>query len=231
MRGAKSEHEIAEAATQLRERLGCSSQYSIDLIKILEFQMDRLFPGFNLIVVEDGQLPSTVLALARGQPPEIIVRETIYEGALNQEPRARMVLAHEIGHLALGHTGIRARSPTRSIRSTVAEHEANRFAAFFLAPAHLAKDCKNAAEISARFGISRQAAEIRIQELNLGHKTGRSLPQSVLEFLSHARDRGYHISSDLHSDSDRVRYEEDVEDNPNVTSGSADTRRSKLDPS
>jgi Zn-dependent peptidase ImmA (M78 family) len=58
--------------------------------------------------------------------------------------RARYTIAHEIGHIALGHDGVRYRGQTNAIAEEVVrkirrqEREAERFAAVFLAPAHLA---------------------------------------------------------------------------------------------
>ena len=57
--------------------------------------------------------------------------------------RARFTLAHEIGHMALGHDGSHRRGATSAIAKELgrkvgrAEREAERFAAAFLVPAHL----------------------------------------------------------------------------------------------
>jgi len=58
--------------------------------------------------------------------------------------RARFTIAHEIGHIALGHDRILHRGGSNAFRKQAngvqqAEREAEQFAAAFLAPAHLAR--------------------------------------------------------------------------------------------
>ena len=58
--------------------------------------------------------------------------------------RARYTIAHEIGHIALRHDGVRYRGKSGSLAEEFVrkihrqEREAHKFAAAFLAPAHLA---------------------------------------------------------------------------------------------
>jgi Zn-dependent peptidase ImmA (M78 family) len=56
--------------------------------------------------------------------------------------RARFTIAHEIGHIALGHSELRHRGKIANVHASGRiwhdERVAQRFAAAFLAPAHLA---------------------------------------------------------------------------------------------
>jgi len=58
--------------------------------------------------------------------------------------RARFTIAHEVAHVALWHDGVRFRGNTNALAEETVrkirrqEREAERFAAAFLAPAHLA---------------------------------------------------------------------------------------------
>ena len=60
-----------------------------------------------------------------------------------ERQRARFTIAHEIGHIALGHQNVRYRGNTTAKAAQMVagirneEYAANRFAAAFLAPAHL----------------------------------------------------------------------------------------------
>ena len=82
--------------------------------------------------------------------------------------RQRFTVAHELGHILLGHVGkykLVNREP--SPNDNPIEHEANIFASRLLAPACVLWGCnvQNADEISKLCGISRQAAEYRLKRM------------------------------------------------------------------
>lgn len=97
--------------------------------------------------------------------------------ALNEnacgERRRRFTAAHELGHCVLGHL--------RGTNPALAEREANRFAADFLAPLCVLERCRvrSVTEIERMCGISGSAAEIRFNELCYGNfqRDGRILDQ------------------------------------------------------
>ena len=92
--------------------------------------------------------------------------------------RQRFTVAHEIGHLILGHVGpgmatVENREPTGSEREE--ENQANQFAARLLAPACVLHEigALTPEKIKAACGISQQAAELRakrMEELELRGK-------------------------------------------------------------
>lgn len=86
--------------------------------------------------------------------------------------RRKWTSAHELGHVLLGHISERKQSVTLND-----EHEADRFAAGFLAPLTVLHFCgvSSALEIESLCGISRQAAEIRYQELSALRRTQEEL--------------------------------------------------------
>jgi Zn-dependent peptidase ImmA (M78 family) len=128
----------------------------------------------------------------------LVIREKVFCAANNQisDPRARWTIAHEIGHMALGHKRTRHRNVSgRAIDRISApirrdEAQAHRFAAALLAPYHLvdAPLETTAEEIASRFNISRSAAEKRKPELERmyrrAHGILRPLPQSFVEILN-----------------------------------------------
>lgn len=87
--------------------------------------------------------------------------------ALNEsacgERRRRFTAAHELGHCVLGHL--------RGENLSLAELEANRFAADFLAPLCVLEQCgvRSVTEIERLCGISGYAADIRFRELCYGN--------------------------------------------------------------
>lgn len=92
--------------------------------------------------------------------------------------RARFTVAHELGHVLLGHVGRyglvnREPSPT----DNPIEKEANVFASRLLAPACVLWGCgaSTAEEISTLCGISLQCAQIRAERMDALQKRGKFL--------------------------------------------------------
>lgn len=91
--------------------------------------------------------------------------------ALNEnscgERRRRFTAAHELGHCVLGHLD-------KEVYSAAEERAAERFAAELLAPLVILREhgARSAEEIARLCGISRQAAEIRLEELALRERRG-----------------------------------------------------------
>jgi Zn-dependent peptidase ImmA (M78 family) len=170
--------EIEEVARRLRAKLNIDHLERPDLISIFDNGLSNIYPGLRLIRVLDDKL---VGSEARTDCYErtITTRESVYQGCLRGDPRARMTIAHELGHIALGHSGTRHRQNltlgTRDERQE--EREAWNFAEVFLAPTFLARDCSSAEEIGERFGISGDAADIRFAQLLPLIKEGSSPSQ------------------------------------------------------
>jgi Zn-dependent peptidase ImmA (M78 family) len=101
--------------------------------------------------------------------------------------RKRFTVAHECGHMALGHEGdlfvdkqvVNRRNPTSSLAIDDREIEANQFAASLLMPRdevvshldHISRSCRNRSmlveQLASTFKVSRQAMEIRLVNLGL----------------------------------------------------------------
>ncbi len=95
--------------------------------------------------------------------------------------RLAFTLAHELGHILLGHAG---ESPTAE------EREANAFAASLLCPAaavgylvHRRERLLTAEELTAIFPLSHEAAECRLSEL--AHRTPRPPTDEEITLLLH----------------------------------------------
>lgn len=92
--------------------------------------------------------------------------------------RQRFTVAHEIGHLILGHVGpgtatVENREPTGAEREE--ELQANQFAARLLAPACVLHElgATEPEEIRRLCGISKQAAKIRAERMQELERRGR----------------------------------------------------------
>jgi Zn-dependent peptidase ImmA (M78 family) len=212
--------EVEEISRRLRKELKIDHLECPDLISIFENGLSEVYPGLRLVRVLDEQLPESE-ARADCLERTITIRESVYRACLQGEPRARMTLAHEVGHIALDHSGTRHRQSlhlgTRNEKRE--EGEAWHFARAFLAPTYMAVTCKTADQLSKRFGLSVDAAEIRFGQLIELAKEGispserwkstptrkkddprdgrgrRILPKSVVVHLTEAKRRGHQVTS------------------------------------
>jgi len=95
----------------------------------------------------------------------------IFVNISHSENRIRFTIAHELGHIALGHCNYGASLFSLSNRSNTIEREADIFASELLMPSihvkHLVFGCgwKDIDELSKLYGVSRQAMEIKMEEI------------------------------------------------------------------
>jgi Zn-dependent peptidase ImmA (M78 family) len=142
------DNDIEMAARKLRIELGIDDQLRPDMPTVI-FKLKDHGLISNYERVPDEEMPNDEAKYDSSQRI-LYLRESTYCAAnamfnfsASERRRARYTIAHEIGHIALKHDGIRFRGNTASIAESIVpkirrqEYEANRFAASFLAPAHL----------------------------------------------------------------------------------------------
>lgn len=137
------------------------AQGKIDIVRLLE---NSAIP-YEILPKED--MPKT-MGLARPDG-SICIREDVYERACSGEARDRFTIAHEIGHIILhrDEMGAMARKADTSTKVYCnSEWQANEFAGFLLIPNTFLLENRevNAQNLSDRFGVSAQCAEIRIKK-------------------------------------------------------------------
>ena len=146
----RDDEDFEAIARQLRKRLGIDDQLRPDMITVI-IKLKHLGMITNYVRVPDKEMPDDE-AYYDSERKLLHVRESTFTAAnamftysQPERRRARYTIAHEVAHIALGHDGIRFRGGTNALaEETVAkirhqEREADRFAAAFLAPAHLAE--------------------------------------------------------------------------------------------
>ncbi|MBX9778686.1 MAG: ImmA/IrrE family metallo-endopeptidase [Xanthobacteraceae bacterium] len=142
---------IERIARQLRIKLGIDDQLRPDMMTVIVKLKEHGIIK-NYVRVPDEQMPDDK-ACYDSDDKLLYIREStfcaanaLYSHAHTDAERqhARFTIAHEIGHVALKHEGLHFRGKSsdaaKRIPSKVRWHErdAERFAAAFLAPAHLA---------------------------------------------------------------------------------------------
>jgi hypothetical protein len=155
----------------VRKWLGVDNNSWIDVIEYLSLGRIWTVRGEKRLVLEivssskiaSSEMHGVDAITINGKDVIIIkVTESVYKLALARVARARMTLAHELGHAVLCHPGDALARITGVSRSTpispVArrfESEANRFAFYFLVKDELAQFCASPQSLSDRFGSAR----------------------------------------------------------------------------
>ena len=178
---------------------------AFDVVDAVCNRFPKVFSDLKFVVVPDSRLPHAE-AEANSATHTILIRESTYEAAVNWRPRERFIVAEELCHIALNHSGPRHRNCAGrpvgySYSERQDEREARIMAAFLLAPTELAQHCTSKSEVKDQFLMSNQAAEIRWEQLerHRRHKAGqkRQLPLGVIDFLRIQRSKGFRIQTDL----------------------------------
>ena len=161
----RSGNEIALVAERTRSSLGVTGPV---FLPELVLESLSIF-GVTLDVIEDAdsELPKGVEACWIPDTVELLIRESVYLAACDREPRAMFTVAHELGHLALGHRRTFNRGAASCRVFEDSEWQANTFAAEFLMPLKLIRFHRvvTPEQMVRVFGVSQQAAETRIAKL------------------------------------------------------------------
>lgn len=191
--------DFEEIARATRRRIGIEYVHRPDMITVLfKLQSNDLISSYER--VPDANMPEDLGAY----DPEtriLRLRESTFVAANEvisfhpENSRARFTIAHELGHVVLQHKQTRHRNVSGRQIEKIApsiirdESDADKFAAAFLAPFYLSENplLVHASDIANRFGLSRQAAEIRLEQLQRlyrrANKIPRPLPKSIVDFL------------------------------------------------
>jgi hypothetical protein len=162
----RSTADIRLHAIRMREVLGIAGP-RFDAVRVLE---DLAKYGVTVDVVDDNdpELPRGVEACWVPETVTLVIRQSVYEAAYRDEPRALFTIAHELGHLALAHRRTFNRETTRPFQVFEdSEWQANSFAGEFLMPLDQIRQqgVAEAAHLALLFGVSMQAAETRFNKL------------------------------------------------------------------
>ena len=139
---------IEDAARRLRVKLGIDDQLRPDMVTVIVKLKDHGLIK-NYVRVPDDEMPDDEACFDSGDRLLYIRESTfcaanaMYTYTDPERRRARFTIAHEIGHIAHGHEGLRFRGKTGAREKKFVrqvqhdERDAERFAAAFLAPAYL----------------------------------------------------------------------------------------------
>jgi len=163
---ARSWDNISQVAESVRYHLGL---HGIAFVPIVEAVENILDLKMNFVRFEVGDYVEMAGAEGLTDPNGefIMIREDVYEKAVDGDGRARFTIAHELGHLVL-HTGIPL---ARSVHGdgvaaySKSEPQANQFAAEFLMPRSMIRRGMTRTDIARIHGVSDEAAHLRLEFL------------------------------------------------------------------
>lgn len=163
----RSAQEIESMAATVRKHLGVPKGGRISMQPILEHMLDLIFEDGHFEIEEDRKMGGAEARTAQYEP-KIIISQSTYDALGRGEGRARMTIAHEIGHLLMHCQRLVTlnRSPRYDQRYDP-EWQADVFAAALLMPRGAFQRCKTVREAMIAFGVTWSAAVRRAQVLHV----------------------------------------------------------------
>lgn len=173
-----SRRDIESMASKIRVKAGLPDETHFPIINFFEHWMVRLFPKFNYRYVNAEEMREYEKLCGMEPTGEsegltirgenlVVIREDVLDLAESGDGHSRYTFAHEIGHFIL-HLHDIIGFPRGGSQKVPAykrsEWQANVFAAALLMPKGLVTGL-DVDEIVEHFGVSKQAAEIRIKEI------------------------------------------------------------------
>ena len=156
----RSYDQVAGLASQMRALLGIDNYYTFNIVHQLRKLKDKEFGirgclNIELFVDREDK------AYVTFDPLVLHVHKDVWEEAEIGEPKARFIVAHELGHILMhGHyrqefaeideCHLKSFQPEEK-----AETQANWFAAAFLAPDYLARNCTSESDLCLSFDYPR----------------------------------------------------------------------------
>lgn len=109
--------DLREVATTIRQQSDLSSEEPFPVLKFLEWSMGAMFENFDYEIVDTLPDGDEARAYPDGAPhhqegPVIQLLRQVYDGAGNNNGRARLTVLHECSHVILhGHVAVHHRGP------------------------------------------------------------------------------------------------------------------------
>jgi len=158
----RSERQIEGLASMVRRELATELNLQpggrIAMQPVLEFFLDSMVDGAFYEIGNDVDMNGAE-GCTDWHQPKITISASTYAKLKKGDARARMTVAHEIGHLLMHTQRPVFHYRTRSRDCHVdPEWQANYFAAALLMPRNTFTKCRTVSEARRRFGVSRGAA-------------------------------------------------------------------------
>ncbi len=162
-----SRNDIRRFVRMLKRSVGMEDMLLFPVVEFMESILPIIIPDFQLEIV-----PVKEMGTKHGEtyPSKslIRIREDVYERAVAGEPRDRMTLAHEIGHLFIHDNDVialcRMQPGEKLLPYEDPEWQADCFAGELLASSYLIKGFSEY-EVMEKCNVSFMAARVQISKL------------------------------------------------------------------
>lgn len=159
-----SAKDIEDQADEVRRllRLGVRN---VPMANLVETVLPEILPGYDFFVLPDEEMPGLAGVSAVGEFTICLANST-YEQLCDGDPEARMVAAHEFGHLMMHSHQVPVHAKrTHDDERVDPEWQADRFAEYWLMPREGVLKCRSAAHVAAKYAVTVEAAERRFNEV------------------------------------------------------------------
>lgn len=159
---AMSKAKIETLASKVRTIFCDNSVFSIPIIHIIEFHLEKVFPEFDFQIWERDIMGGDEGRVVP-HTNKLILREDVYSDACRGEARARFTACHELGHYLMHHevSFSRTSSDTDPVYCD-AEWQADTFAGFLMLSREHARSFKSPEEAARKCEMSLHAAKVTL---------------------------------------------------------------------
>lgn len=154
-----SRAKIRELTTELRKSCGLQDELYFPIVEFIEWILGDPDNDFDYEIVPEIEMKD-MYGTTNTESKVMRIREDVYEGAVQGNPRDRFTLCHELGHYFIHQPGLVSFARGDIPVYCQPEWQANTFAAELMAPYNLVKDM-TADGIAKKCGMSKAAANIQ----------------------------------------------------------------------
>jgi len=158
-----SRKDIHHLTEKIRRTFGIEETESFPIVEVIEM-LPEIDKTFNFLIEEDRYMKPNVYAEYFHSSNEMIIAESVYDGATNGIGRHRFTLAHELGHYILikhGEVSFKRIGVNARVEQYCnPEWQANEFSGNLLVPINSITNYSET-EIVKRYIVSYQVAEIQ----------------------------------------------------------------------
>lgn len=162
-----SRKKIRAMTSLIRKEFGLFDEKCFPVVHFFEFGLSQFDDDYNYEIASIGEMPNDY-GLTYPDENKIMIREDVYDRAIEGVGRDRFTIAHEIGHYIMHRPNLIALARNHKEEKVPAyknpEWQANTFAGELLAPPNIINGLTES-EISSQCGVSFECAKIQLNSL------------------------------------------------------------------